>query len=268
MSRFEKEHKSIILCFHAVMVQATSMKETGKDVADGDGTESTAPLTPPCVNIVYFSPLIDRALKLSLPFILCAVYLLFLKYIYIPDDFYQLGGLMLLYFLPPAGKETLIPLGIASGYSWYLMAISLTVLDVLTCMFMVWNFDLVCKAPVFGTWTMMCMKAGRKFLKRFPWVRRLSVIGLGLFVLLPFQGSGGVASSVLGKMIGLQSWYIFSAVSIGSFIGSIALALGFYSLEHYFDIDPFLLFIGAIIIAVIIFTYRYVSREEKQVKNP
>jgi len=237
------------------------MKETIDVVADGDSIEHLASCTPPSANKIYFSPLIDRALKFTLPFILCIAYLVFLKYIYIPDDFYQLGGLMLLYFLPPAGKETLIPLGIAYGYPWYLMAVSLTVLDVLTCMFMIWNFDLVCKAPVFGKWTMACMKAGKRFLTRFPWVKRLAAIGLGIFVLLPFQGSGGIASSVLGKMIGLPSWYIFFAVSIGSFIGSIALAFGYYSLEHYFHIDPFLLFIGAAIVVVIAFTYRYFSRE-------
>jgi len=241
--------------------------KTGVDEEAVVNEENTDHTMLPCVSKIYFSPLIDRALKLSLPFILCAVYLLFLKYIYIPDDFYQLGGLMLLYFLPPAGKETLIPLGIAYDYSWYLMAVSLTVLDVLTCMFMIWNFDLVCKMPVFGEWTMACMKAGQSFLKRFPWVRRLSIIGLGLFVLLPFQGSGGIASSVLGKIIGLPSWHIFFAVSIGSFIGSIALALGFYSLEQYFHIDPFLLFVGAVIIVVIVFVYRYFTRGKKDFEN-
>ena len=243
------------------------MRETVEVVADEDGTEHIASCTLPCANKIYFSPLIDLALKFILPFFLCIMYLLFLRYIYIPDDFYQLGGLMLLYFLPPAGKETLIPLGIAYGYSWYLMAVSLTVLDVLTCMFMIWNFDLVCKAPVFGKWTLACMKAGRTFLQRFPWVRRLSAIGLGFFVLLPFQGSGGIASSVLGKMIGLPSWYIFLAVSTGSFIGSISLALGFYSLEHYFNIDPILLFIGAVIIVAIVLAYRYFSREKKNIKD-
>jgi uncharacterized membrane protein len=244
------------------------MKETDNLVADEDSTDDTPSSMPSCVNVIYFSPLIDRALKFSLPFILCIIYLLFLKYIYIPDDFNELGMLMGAYFLPPAGKETLFPLGInIYGYSWYLMAISLTVLDILTCMFMVWNFELVCKMPVFGAWTMACMRAGKRFLKRFPWVRRLSIIGLGLFVLLPFQGSGGVASSVLGKMIGLPSWHIFFAVSIGSLIGSVALALGFHSLEHYFHIDPFLLFIGAVIIVAIALAYRYFSREWEKSMN-
>ena len=237
------------------------------DVNHGDIPYDLPSSTFPCESKVYFSPFIDRALKLSLPFILCALYLLFLRYIYIPDDFYQQGGLMLLYFIPPAGKETIIPLGIAYGYSWYLMAISLTVLDILTCMFMVWNFDLICQAPIFGGWVAACVRAGRKFLNQFPWIERVSVIGLGLFVMLPFQGSGGIASSVLGKMIGLSSWYIVLSISIGSFLGSVILAYGFYSAEHYLQIEPIFLFIGAAIIVTMILLYRHFTETKEQNKD-
>ena len=240
----------------------STMKE-GAIVIDGDHLPSS---TSPSMR-VYISPLIDRALKLSLPFILCATYLLFLKYIYLTDDFYQHAGLMLLYFFPPAGKETLIPLGIASGYSWYLMAISMTVLDVLTCMFMVWNFDLICKAPVFGGWVAACVRGGTKLLNRFPWMVKVSELGIGLFVMLPFQGSGGIASSVLGKMLGLPSWNIAIAVSVGSFLGSLVLAFGVYSAEHYLKINPIFLFGGAVVIVVIIFIYQHFSKKGKGVKN-
>ena len=211
---------------------------------------------------IYFSPLIDRALKLSLPFILCFVYLLFLKYIYVPDNFNQIAGLMLFYFLPPAGKETIIPLGITAGYSWYLMAISVTLLDILTCMFMIWNFVLVCKMPFFGKLTIACMKAGRRLLRQYPWIEKLSVIGIGIFVLLPFQGSGGIASSVLGKILGISPWYLFSAISIGSLIGSCLIALGFQSLDSFFNFDPILVLICAVIIIATGLVRRYVLRRK------
>ncbi|MDR2855547.1 MAG: small multi-drug export protein [Methanomicrobiales archaeon] len=234
------------------------------DVVADEGYLSSS--TPPLMK-AYVSPLILRALKLSLPFILCAAYLLFLKYIYIPDKFYPHAALMLFYFIPPAGKETIIPLGIASGFSWYLMAISMTVLDVLSCMFMVWNFDLICKAPVFGGWVAACVKAGTKLLNRFPLIAKISGLGLGLFVMLPFQGSGGIASPVLGKMIGMSSWSIAITVSVGSFLGSVLLAFGFYSAEQYLKIDPIFLFGGAVIIVVIMFIYRRLSQAEKEIKG-
>lgn len=239
------------------------MKETDNGVTNEEGTDHTASSMPSCVNKIYFSAFVDRGLKLSLPFILCAIYLLFLKYIYVPDDFYQISGLMLFYFLPPAGKETIIPVGIASGYSWYLMAISVTLLDVLSCMFMIWNFELVCKMPVFGGWTSACMKAGKKLIQKFPWIESLSSIGLGIFVLLPFQGSGGIASSVLGKILGISSWYLFLAISIGSFIGSSVIALGFYSIEYFFNPDSTLIIMCVVIIAVIGLAYRYVSQRKR-----
>jgi hypothetical protein len=241
----------------------STIKEGGDVVADEDHLSC---FTSPSKK-VHVSPLIVRALKLSLPFILCAVYLLFLKYMYIPNDFYHHAALMLLYFIPPAGKETIIPLGIASGFSWYLMAISMTVLDALSCMFMVWNFDLICKAPVFGGWVAACVRTGTKFLNRYPWIAKISVFGLGLFVMLPFQGSGGIASPVLGKIIGMPSWHITIAVLGGSFLGSVFLAFGFHSAEHYFKIDPILLFGGAVIIVAIMLIYHHFSQKEKEVDN-
>ncbi|HQA80753.1 MAG TPA: hypothetical protein PLV96_08175, partial [Methanoregulaceae archaeon] len=45
-----------------------------------------------------------------------------------------LGGLMITYYIPPAGKESIIPIGIALGIPWWLMATSLAVLDVLTAL--------------------------------------------------------------------------------------------------------------------------------------
>jgi len=211
---------------------------------------------------IFFSPFTDRALKLSLPFILWAVYLLFLKYIYVPNqDFYGIFGLKLLYFLSPAGKESVIPLGLAAGFSWHVMAVSLTVIDVLTCMFMVWNFDLLCKAPVLGGWIATWSRAGRKLFNSFPLIERLSVIGLAIFVLLPVPGSGGIASSVFGKVLGLPPWHIFLAVLIGSPLGSIFVALGFHSLDEYFKLGPIFLVGAAVIILLIELLHRHFSNK-------
>jgi uncharacterized membrane protein len=217
---------------------------------------------------VFFSPLIDRALKLSLPFILCGVYLLFLKYVYVPkEDFYRLGGLLLLYFLPPAGKETIIPLGLASGFSWYLMAFSLILLDVLTCMFMIWNFALLCQAPVFGGWIATCSRVGKKVLHKFPFIERLSVIGLSLFVLFPLQGSGAIGASVLGNVLGMSPWHIFFAVFFGSVLGSIFFALGIHSMEEYFNLDPVILIGVAVLFLVIGLLHRFFQGKQGNVKE-
>ena len=237
------------------------MKDSNDAVLDEKDEKVDEEIVSCPTDRIFFSPIIDRALKLSLPFILCAVYLLFLRYVYVPkEDFYRIGGLMLLYFLPPAGKESVIPLGLASGFSWYLMAASLTVLDVLACMFMIWNFDLLCQAPVFGEWIATCSRVGRKLLHSFPLIERLSAIGLSIFVLLPVQGSGGIAASVLGKVLGIPSWRIFFAVSIGSLIGSILVAFGVHSVEEHFKLDPVILVGVAVILVVIGLSHRYFSK--------
>jgi len=58
-----------------------------------------------------------------------------------------LGGLMILYYIPPSGKESLIPLGIALGIPWWLIATSLVVLDVLTSLFVILNIRLALASP-------------------------------------------------------------------------------------------------------------------------
>ena len=215
---------------------------------------------------VHLSPRMVLTLKLSLPFMLCAVYLLFLKCICIPDGFYQHAALIFLSFIPLAGEETIIPLGTVSGFLWYLMAISMMVLGI-SCMFIVWNLNLICRVSVFGGWVATRVRAGKTFLDRFPWLSNISVLGLVLFVLAPFQGRGGIGNSVLGKIIGMSSWNIMVAVGVGSFLASVLFSFGFHSIEHYLKIDSTLLFGGVVIIAIFVVICRHFSQEEKEIKN-
>jgi len=58
-------------------------------------------------------PLGTRVLKLSLPFLIIALYLVILRFLLSNDDFMTIAGLMFLYVIPPAGKETIIPIGVS-----------------------------------------------------------------------------------------------------------------------------------------------------------
>jgi len=43
-------------------------------------------------------------------------------------------------FIPRPGKESIIPIGIGLGIPWWLMVLTLTLLDVVTSLFMIMNF--------------------------------------------------------------------------------------------------------------------------------
>lgn len=60
-------------------------------------------------------PLLVRTLKLTLPLAVVIAQVTLLSFFLDPTSFLIVIGLMVAYVLPPAGKETVIPAGIALG---------------------------------------------------------------------------------------------------------------------------------------------------------
>ncbi|MBP1929189.1 putative membrane protein [Methanolinea mesophila] len=137
-----------------------------------------------------------------------------------------LGGLMILYYVPPAGKESIIPLGIALGIPWWLMAAALALLDVLTGLFMILNFGIALRFPYLGPWISRFIASGNDFMRDRPWLARWRTLGVAFFVFLPFQGTGGVGATVVGMMVGLSPGMILLAIAIGGSAECLMFALG------------------------------------------
>jgi uncharacterized membrane protein len=165
-------------------------------------------------------------IRILLPLVLALIWYLVTFLILPPEQFLILGGLIVAYFVPPSGKESLTPLGIALGVPWWLMAATLAILDVLTALFMILNFDLVLRIPRLGPWIARFLASGKEFMARRPWIARWRVLGVAFFVFLPLQGTGGVGATVVGMMVGLSPAEILLAVGIGGSIEALAFALG------------------------------------------
>ncbi len=162
-----------------------------------------------------------------------------------------LGGLMILYFVPPSGKESLIPVGIALGIPWWLMVAALALLDVLTGLFMILNFEIALKIPYAGPWIGRFRDSGDEFMKKRPWLARWRVLGVAFFVFLPFQGTGGVGATIVGMMMGLASWEILLALAVGGSAECLLFALG-SELVYQLLLENLVLGIGAFVAVVII----------------
>jgi len=168
----------------------------------------------------------ERILRLVLPFILGGCYFA-ICLLFLPNETaLLLGGLMLAYVIPPAGKESVIPLGIALGFPWWLMACSIALMDVLAGIFMALNCDLALKIPVLGSWIQHFMERGGEFVNKRPWLERFYFTGVVLFVMFPLQGSGGIGGTLVGRMIGLSAGSTLLAISLGAIIGCTVIALG------------------------------------------
>lgn len=123
------------------------------------------------------------------------------------------------YFFPPLGKETIIPGGIIAGIDPLIMALSIAFVDIIIALFLVWNYDLTKKIPLIGNFIEKIESIGRKTSNKYNWIKPLRFIGIMLFVMIPFQGSGGLVGSIVGRLIGMKPWNIFFAISAGSLIG-------------------------------------------------
>ncbi|MDD1669994.1 MAG: small multi-drug export protein [Methanomicrobiales archaeon] len=143
-----------------------------------------------------------------------------------PGHAWIFGGLLLAYFIPPSGKESVIPLGIVLGIPWYLMAMSVVVLDVLAGLFMILNLDVAFRIPYLGPWIARFLAGGRDLLAGRPWLSRWGLPGLAFFVMLPFQGTGGTGAPLVGWMLGLGPGEILLAIAIGSTAEALIFALG------------------------------------------
>lgn len=180
----------------------------------------------PQETLFHTDPTLERAARLGIPLGVALIFVLFLYLTRPYPEFLLLGGLLLAYLLPPAGKESVIPAGLLLGEPWWLIASITLVMDLCCSLFVAMNLDLVLRIPILGPFVARFMEGGRAFLEARPWLERLSFVGLIIFVIVPFQGSGGVNATILGRILGMGIPGAVGCVLIGSAISSFAIALG------------------------------------------
>jgi uncharacterized membrane protein len=180
------------------------------------------------------------------------------------------------YFFPPLGKESVIPL--ATGYLTegmtvpfinihlepsnigpFEIAFAIAFVDIVVAWFLVWNYDLAKKIPFVGKFMIKVEKIGQGSSDKYGWFKPLRFFGIILFVMIPFQGSGGLVGSIVGRLFGMKPWNAFFAISIGAIIGCTLIAYFTNAIlsifETYFLQGIFIILILAII-GIMYFIYR------------
>lgn len=187
-------------------------------------------------------------------------------YIFLPSKtFLTLGFWMVIYFFPPFGKESVIPLAIAGdklegavpinypesfvAIEPWLIALAVAFLDIVVGLFLVWNFDFTKKIPLIGKWIVRMEKKGSTILKENKYIEALSFLGIVFFVMFPFQGSGGVGASIVGRAIGMNPYKVWTAIIIGAITGCFLIA---YAAESFFAVFMKNTILGVLILAVIV----------------
>ena len=204
--------------------------------------------------------------KFFLPFVIGGLGILSLYFFVDEESVGKLFFLMFAYFFPPLGKESIIPIGVAGGeitipfinkiivvqaINPLIMALTIAFVDIVVALFLLWNYDLAKKIPLIGKFMIKVEKIGRSSSDIYAWVKPLRFIGIVLFVMVPFQGSGGLVASILGRLIGMKPLNTFFAIIIGAIVGTILIAY-FADAIRSVLVQNFLIGLLIIIIIVVI----------------
>jgi hypothetical protein len=80
--------------------------------------------------------------------------------------------------------------------------------------------------------------------------------------MIPFQGSGGLVGSIVGRLIGMNPLNTFFAISIGAVIGCFLIAIFSKAFFIFVEINSIITIALIVIIVLITITY-YIIKKKK-----
>lgn len=133
-----------------------------------------------------------------------------------PDRYGEMFGFLAAYVIPPAGKETVIPAAVGSGFPPFLVATYVAGMDMTVAWILAWNWDSLNRLPLLGEVIRRTTESGEAWMDRHTFADRSAFLGLVVFVFFPMQGSGAIAGVTLGRLIGLPAQRTWVAIMIGA----------------------------------------------------
>lgn len=133
-------------------------------------------------------------------------------------------------FVPPIGKGV-IAIAIAKGIDPLVISLAIGFVDLMVGIFLAWNFYLALRMPLIGKPLQKIQDKGKEIIEKKPWIGRLASVGVVIFVILPFSGSGAIGGTMVGRALGMTPLKVLIAVAVGGFGGSFAIAYGVAALE-------------------------------------
>jgi len=187
-----------------------------------------------------------RVFFLILPFLAIALYFFMVSILLDPGLLGKYASLSLAYFFPPAGKESVIPLMLTNNSFGSVLPIwatisAIVVMDVISSIIISYNWWFV---EIIITHVPFLDK-GYDFLQRKSEKyqgRGLVEIPLLIFMAIPFQGTGGISTSIIARIVGVSPRKTVLICFIGSLITTVLWTLWWTGFFSFFN-NPFVLHI-------------------------
>ena len=134
-------------------------------------------------------------------------------FVKVPAAFFGVGK-----FLP------LWPLLHNSLFSPYELGAVIWIMDTTTGVLFVYSFELLYKIGIVARCLTKIQKNARLVLRAYPSIRKFTIIGIVLFVLFPFSGTGAIGAAFLGALLGMHRVTLILTISVGGFLGGMGMA--------------------------------------------
>ncbi len=157
-----------------------------------------------------------------IPFLTIAFYFMLILD-YLPSNAEaKWGTLTLAYFIPPAGKESILPLMLTDNIigpplpAW-VAGSTIVVMDVISSTIIAYNWwfaELIIKhISLIDRGYKALQKKANEFKRK-----RLLTVSLLIFMIIPFQGTGGISTTILARLLGIKAKKTVIIVFTGSII--------------------------------------------------
>jgi len=205
----------------------------------------------------YYKPSLKTRLILTFGMFGILVFFIGWMAFLLPSDQFALGiSLFALYMAPGAGKESIVPVMMGFGFSWWLVLIGIVIIDMTLAVLISYNFDLLLKIPVIGNLLRFFTEKTNKLLNNHPWIKGLSLAGLFIFMYIPFMGSSAIDTSIIGRLLSIHPKMLLPIILTGSILATLTMAFGARAIINLWLMNPIYAVIAVIIIIVVcIFIY-------------
>lgn len=167
------------------------------------------------------------------------------------DVFYEFIGFLGLYLMPGFGKESIVPLAMAFGISWWQITLGIVVGDMALAIIIAYNFDLLLRLPLLGRVLRYFTTKTNEVLQKYLWIEGLSLVGLFLFMYIPFMGSSAINTTIVGRLLSVPPKTLLTIVFVGSILATLTMAVGMQVILELWAANPVYAVVAVLAVVIV-----------------
>lgn len=172
------------------------------------------------------------------------------SFVLYPERTQEVGGLFFVYFVPPFGKESVVPTMVARGFHPVFVAAAIGVLDVVGGLLVFTNWHLIVRIPLFGPLLQRFADGLTRIASERVALKGASGVFLFLWVMIPFQGSGGVSAALISRVMGLSMRTALAIIAAAAFTSAILIGGVISGLLAF--LDPVVVLAGVAVVVALV----------------